>query len=166
MNRYRFSLILQCLIFLIPLNIYMWGDWLLVNMQWALFRYQQSPYGNSLILGYKDILYIYSGRNTGFYNIAAASLWTLGSCILLIGLGITIFAYLKNNSSHLKTASYFTICGGLFLGLSALCRFQSGFSIPIGVPVILFIGWWMYTGMYESSDYETKTEEETASEPE
>ena len=84
MTRHRLPLILQCLIFLIPLNIYMWGDWLLVNVQWALFRYQQSPYGNSLILGYKDILYMYFGQNTGFYNIAAASLWTFGSIILLI----------------------------------------------------------------------------------
>jgi hypothetical protein len=164
MTRYRIPLILQCLIFLIPLNIYMWGDWLLVNVQWALFRYQQSPYGNSLIPGYKDILYIYSGQNTGFYNIAAASLWTIGSIILLIGLCITIFTCKKEKSSLLKTASYFTICGGIFLGLSALCRFYSGFSIPIGVPVILFIGWWMYTGMYESVDNEK--EKETASKPE
>ena len=37
MTRYKILLILQCLIFLIPLNIYMWGDWLLVNVQWALF---------------------------------------------------------------------------------------------------------------------------------
>lgn len=166
MTGYRFPLLLQCLIFLIPLNIYMWGDWLLVNVQWALFRYQQSPYGNSLILGYKDILYMYSGLNTGFYNIAAASLWTIGSSILLIGLCVAFFAYLKKNSSHLTTASYFTICGGIFLGLSALCRFYSGFSIPIGVPVILFIGWWMYTGMYESEDNENETEEETTSDPE
>jgi len=152
MTRHRLPLILQCLIFLIPLNIYMWGDWLLVNVQWALFRYQQSPYGNSLILGYKDILYIYFGQNTGFYNIAAASLWTFGSIILLTGLCITIFAYKEERSSFIKTASYFTICGGIFLGLSAMCRFYSGFSIPVGVPVILILGWWMYQGMYEPVD--------------
>ena len=57
MTRFKIPLILQCLIFLIPLNLYMWGDWLLVNIQWALFRYQQSQYGNSLILGHKDIFY-------------------------------------------------------------------------------------------------------------
>jgi hypothetical protein len=166
MTRYSIPLILQCLIFLIPLNIYMWGDWLLVNVQWALFRYQQSPYGNSLILGYKDILYMYSGQNTGIFNIAAASLWTIGSIILIIGLFITIFTCKKGKSYLLKTASYFTICGGIFLGLSALCRFYSGFSVPIGVPVIFFIGWWMYTGMDKSDDNDNEKEEETASEPE
>ena len=42
MNRFKLSLIFQCLIFLIPLNIYMWGDWILVNVQWALFRFQHA----------------------------------------------------------------------------------------------------------------------------
>lgn len=162
MTKYKILLIFQCLIFLIPLNIYMWGDWLLVNVQWALFRYQQSPYGNSLILGYKDILYIYFGQNTGVYNIAAASLWTIGSIILLTGLCITVFAYKKERSSLIKTASYFTICGGIFLGLSALCRFYSGFAIPVGVPIILIIGWWMYQGKYEIDDGDNKPEEESS----
>ena len=129
---------------------------------WALFRYQQSPYGNSLILGYKDILYIYFGQNTGLYNIAAASLWTIGSIILLTGLCITIFAYKEERFSLIKTASYFTICGGIFLGLSALCRFYSGFAIPVGVPIILIIGWWMYQGKYEIDDGDNKPDEESS----
>ncbi len=90
MNRFKLSLIFQCLIFLIPLNIYMWGDWILVNVQWAFFRYQQSPYGNSLILGYKDMLYILNGQSTGLYNVAAAVFWTTGVIILIAGLIITL----------------------------------------------------------------------------
>lgn len=121
----------------------MWGNWMLVNIQWALFRYQQSQYGNSLILGHRDVLYIYFGYNTGLYNIAAASFWTIGSVILLIGLCITIFAYIKKKFPLIRTASYFTIVGGIILGLSALCRFQAGFAIPIGIPIILIIGWWI-----------------------
>jgi len=163
MTKYRIPLILQCLIFLIPLNIYMWGDWLLVNVQWALFRYQQSPYGKSVILGYKDILYVYFGQNTGLFNIAAASLWTIGSSILLIGLCITIFAYKEEKSSLIKIASYFTICGGLCLGLSALCRFYSGFAIPVGIPIILIIGWWLYRGMYETDEMDNEPVDEESS---
>jgi hypothetical protein len=144
MDKYRTSLILQCLIFLIPLNIYMWGDWLLVNVQWALFRFQQSELGNSLILGNKDILYIYFGQNTGIFNIAAATLWTIGTIILFIGLISTIYAYIEEKSSFLKKASFFTIAGGIILVFSAVCRFQGGFAIPIGVPIILIIGWWIY----------------------
>ena len=166
MNTYRIPLLLQCLVFLIPLNIYMWGDWLLVNLQWALFRYQQSPYGNSLIPGHKDIEYIYLGQNTGLYNIAAALFWTTGVAILLIGLIITIIAYIEKESYNIKTASYFTLSGGIFLALSALCRFNAGFAIPIGVPIILIIGWWMYQGMYEPDDGDNEPKEVEPSGPE
>lgn len=156
MDKYRTSLIFQCLIFLIPLNIYMWGDWLLVNVQWAFFRFQQSELGNSLIPGNKDILYIYFGQNTGIFNIAAAYLWTIGTIILFSGLIITIYAYIEEKSSMLKKASFFTIGGGIILGLSAACRFQGGFAIPVGVPVILITGWWIYHENREDDKDETE----------
>lgn len=156
MDKYRTSLIFQCLIFLIPLNIYMWGDWLLVNVQWALFRFQQSELGNSLIPGNKDILYIYFGQNTGIFNIAAAYLWTIGTIILFSGLIITIYAYIEEKSSMLKKASFFTIGGGIILGLSAACRFQGGFAIPVGVPVIFITGWWIYHENREDDKNETE----------
>jgi hypothetical protein len=135
----------------------MWGDWLLVNVQWAFFRFQQSELGNSLIPGNKDILYIYFGQNTGIFNIAAAGLWTTGTIILFLGLLITIYAYIEEKSSMLKKVSFFTIAGGIILGLSAACRFQGGFAIPIGVPIILVIGWWIY--------HENRDDEEEESEP-
>jgi hypothetical protein len=158
MNRFKLSLIFQCLIFLIPLNIYMWGDWILVSIQWAFFRYMQTPYGNSLILGYKDILYIIQGQSTGLYNIGSAVFWTAGVLILLAGLIITIAAFTREESDKLKTASYFTLAGGIFLGLSAFCRFNGGFALPVGVPIILIIGWWMYKEGVKS--------DETVNEPE
>ncbi|MFY9800645.1 MAG: hypothetical protein WAK10_05305 [Methanoregula sp.] len=144
----------------------MWGDWLLVNVQWALFRYQQSEYGTSLILGYKDILYIYLGQNTGWYNIAAALFWTTGAVILLIGLYITIISCIEQNSEKIRTASYFTLSGGTFLCLSAICRFFGGFAIPVGVPVILILGWWMYQGNFEADDTGQESGDEEGSAPE
>jgi hypothetical protein len=159
MNRFKLSLIFQCLIFLIPLNIYMWGDWILVSVQWAFFRYMQTPYGNSLIIGYKDMLYILQGQSTGLYNIAAAVLWTTGVIILLATLIVTIVAFTREESDKLKTASYFTMAGGIFLGLSAVCRFNGGFAIPIGVPIILIIGWWMYTAADETEEPENEPED-------
>ncbi len=65
MNRFKLSLIFQCLIFLIPLNIYMWGDWILVSVQWAFFRYMQTPYGNSLILRIQGYALYHSGAEHG-----------------------------------------------------------------------------------------------------
>jgi uncharacterized membrane protein len=166
LNRFKLSLIFQCLIFLIPLNIYMWGDWILVNVQWALFRFQrafiqfnESGYVDSYIVGYKDMLYILQGQSSGLYNIAAAVLWTTGVIILLASLIVTIVAFTREESDKLKTASYFTLAGGIFLGLSALCRFNGGFAIPIGVPIILIIGWWMYKAADETDDTENEPED-------
>jgi hypothetical protein len=141
----------------------MWGDWLLVNVQWALFRYQQSYLGNSLILGHKDVLYIYLGQNTGLFNITAAALWATGAMILLIGLCITMLTYVEEKSSLLRTASLFTLGGGILLCISAILRFHDGFAIPIGVPLILIVGWWMYKENRDDNNDE-KTFPETDSE--
>jgi hypothetical protein len=140
----------------------MWGDWLIVNAQWALFRYQQSAYGNSLIPGHKDIEYIFLGQNTGLYNIAAAVFWTTGAAILLIGLIITIIAYSENKFYKINTASYFTLSGGIFLGLSAICRFNAGFAIPVGVPIILIIGWWMYQETCEPDETDNEMDDDAS----
>jgi hypothetical protein len=162
MVRYKILLFLQCLILLIPLNVYMWGDWLLVNVQWALVRYQQSPYGPSIIPGYKDILYIVQGQTTGIYNILAASLWAIGSILLLLALFLTLIAWVNERPGLTRTASILTLCSGVLLCFSALGRFVGGFSIPIGVPIILFIGWWMYRQEPDQKDDEDNpVDEET-----
>ena len=151
MVRYKILLLLQCLILVIPLNIYMWGDWWLVNVQWALVRYQQSPYGPSIIPGYKDIFYIVQGQTTGMYNILAASFWAMGGILLLLALMLTLIAWTNEQSGLIRTASILTFCSGVLFCFSALGRFTGGFSIPIGVPIILLIGWWMYR---QEPDYE------------
>ena len=51
------------------------------------------------------------------------------------------------------------MAGGIFLGLSAVCRFNGGFAIPIGVPIILIIGWWMYTAADETDEPENEPED-------
>ena len=157
MVRYKILLFLQCLILLIPLNVYMWGDWLLVNVQWAVVRYQQSSVGTSIIPGYKDILYIVQGQTTGIYNILAASFWAIGSVLLLLALLLTLIAWVNERPGLIRTASILTLCSGVLLCLSALGRFVGGFSIPIGVPIIIFIGWWMYQQKPEPEDDEETT---------
>jgi hypothetical protein len=144
MIKYRIPLIIQCLLFLIPLNIYMWGDWIIVDLQWALFRYQQSPYGNSLIPVYKDISYIVLGQTTGLYNVLSTVSWITGTVLLIIGLLVIILANTGETVMSLKKASVCTIIAGILFGFSALLRFFGGFAIPVGVPIVIFFGWWMY----------------------
>jgi hypothetical protein len=165
MVRYKILLLLQCLILVIPLNVYMWGDWFLVNVQWALVRYQQSPYGPSIIPGYKDILYIVQGQTTGMYSILAASFWAIGSVLLLLALLLTLIAWVNERPGLTRTASILTLCSGVLFCFSALGRFMGGFSIPIGVPIILLIGWWMYQQKPEpEEDEDSPDDEETTGE--
>lgn len=166
MATYKSLLALQALVFLIPLNFYMWGDWLLVNFQWALVRYQQSYLGTSIIPFYKDIFYIAEGKTTGIYNILAVSFWTAGSFFLLIGVFITLYAWIYGRSELIRTASLLTTGGGILYCFSALGRFNGGFSIPVGVPIILFIGWWLYNQKPEPEDDGDMPDEEITTGPE
>ncbi|MDD1692580.1 MAG: hypothetical protein LUQ05_05285, partial [Methanoregula sp.] len=52
-------------------------------------------------------------------------------------------------SQALRKSSIFTIIGGIFFAFSALLRFYGGFAIPVGVPFVIFIGWWMYKETFE-----------------
>jgi hypothetical protein len=154
MNRYRIPLILQCLVFLIPINIYVIGDWLGTGVQWALLRYQQTYLGNSLILVTKDITYVLTGVISGRSGISYI-LWTAGVLLFIIATILAILANIDEESSLVWKASLFTITGGILLALSIIMQYgilfssQSGFAIPVGVPIILIIGWWMYQEKYE-----------------
>jgi hypothetical protein len=137
--------ILQCILFLIPINIFVIGNGLATGVQWGLFRYLQSDLGNSFILFFRDINYIASGAITGRsalaygFNVAASLSLLLALCILL-------YVYLKKSAVYLKVAALFTIAGGCLFLLSDMCLYgilfhgSSGFTIPVGVPVILVCG--------------------------
>ena len=78
MNKFKISLLLQCLVFLISINIYVIGDWLGMGVQWALFRDQQTYLGNSLILVTREITYVLNGTISGRSAISLI-LWAIGS---------------------------------------------------------------------------------------
>jgi len=144
MVRYKIPLLLQGLALLIPLNIYMWGDWLLVNLQWAFFRFQTSANGSSLIPLNRDIDFILLGYTTGIHNILAALVWTAGSLLLLAGFLVTVYATVIEESRHIRIASFFTLGTGILFGISALERFTAGFAIPLGLPILFVTAWIMY----------------------
>ena len=62
----------------------------------------------------------------------------------------------------IRKASLVTIIGAVILTVSVIMQYgiffnsQSGFAIPVGIPVILIIGWWMYRE--GSGDNETDDE--------
>jgi hypothetical protein len=171
MKRLRIPLILQCLVFLIPINIYVIGDWLGTGVQWALLRYQQTYMGNSLILVTKDITYVLTGVISG-RSAVSYTLWAAGVLFFIIATILVILANTDENSEMIRKASLVTISGAVFLTTAVIMQYgifftsQSGFAIPVGVPVILIIGWWMYQEKYEPDLKDDEPEVEKTAGPE
>jgi hypothetical protein len=149
MTRFRFCLAVQFLLFLIPVNIYVVGDWLGAGVQWILVRYQQTYLGTSIIPVTKDITYLLHGTISGRSGIALG-LWDFGTLLVITATILVISAYTSEDFSLVKKASLITIAGGILLAISDLIQYgiwlngPSGFVIPLGIPFILIIGGWMY----------------------
>ena len=144
------DILLNLLLFVIPINIYVIGEWLGTGVQWALFRYQQTYVGSNLLPISRDIEYITMGVFNGKTALSVI-VWLAAVLLILISL-ILLVADPKEKTVKRK------YCGGIliFAGILFLasCMIQYGFlfngpagiSIPIGVPAILIAGWWMWSG--------------------
>lgn len=144
MNRFLIALLL-CGIFLIfPFQVYIIGNETGIGIEGALYRYQVTGYGNSLIPVTSDIMYVANGIYSGKTALSII-LWALGTVLLtfttIFGL---IFAFTER-SDYLQQ---------IFLGILgscccyiASCIAQYGFffhgpagvSIPIGI--FLLVVW-------------------------
>ena len=107
MNKFKISLLLQCLVFLIPVNIYVIGDWLGTGVQWVLFRYQQTYLGNSLILITREITFVLSGTISGRSAISIA-LWAIGVLLFIIATVLVILANVREDSPLIKKG--YSVC--------------------------------------------------------
>jgi hypothetical protein len=167
MNKFKISLILQCLVFLIPINMYVIGDWLGTGVQWALFRYQQTYLGDSLILVTRYVTFVLNGTISGRSAISLI-LWAVGVLLFIIATILVILANSGKDPSLVKKASLITIAGGIIIAISIPVQYgilltsQSGFAIPVGIPVILIIGGWMYSSMNDSDERDNEPVEESS----
>jgi hypothetical protein len=153
MTRINIPLILQCLTLIIPLNLYVIGDWLGSGIQWALFRYQDTYAGTSIIPFTSEVGYVLSGTITG-RSALSMSAGAFGTCLLVVAFFLVLFSIPSDPEKRMKTAGILTIVSGFsFLGSSFLqygifLNGPGGFVIPVGIPLLLIIGWIMYSGFY------------------
>ncbi|MFA6363886.1 hypothetical protein [Methanoregula sp.] len=153
MTRLRLAFIFECLLFFVPLNIYGIGDNLANGVQWALFRYQQSYLGNSLITLHRDLFYVIDGvlKGTTAYS---TGIWFFGALLLVAALILLAFAVMQGKTCLVKPAGLLTITGGLLFLAAMLVQYgvtlhsDHGFSLPIGVPLIVVTGGWLACGEF------------------
>ncbi len=129
---FAFPLVLQCVLFLIPINIFVIGDWLATGVQWELFRYLQSYLGNSFIFFTRDINFITSGTITGRSALATGFNVT-ASAFLLIALCILLYVYLEKSAAYIKGAAIITVAGGCLFLLSDIIQYRSFVPWPCRV---------------------------------
>jgi hypothetical protein len=134
--------IIHTITLLIPVNIYVIGDWLGAGVQWPLFRYQETIYGASIISIFTDAGYILNGTLTGRTAFSIA-LWILGAIFLVAALLVALF---RKGGSSAKLRGVALVAGSLLFLLSSMVQYgflfhgQAGFVIPIGIPVLLILG--------------------------
>ncbi|RPJ53428.1 MAG: hypothetical protein EHJ95_02285 [Methanobacteriota archaeon] len=144
------GLLLLCLV--IPLHIYVIGDWMGTGVQFALFRYQQVAMGQGIITILQDIGYVTSGVYHG-RTAASILLWAGAAAVLVGAAAWTAFNIVKNEGEgpmHQRIAGILMLAAGLLVRGSAIAQYgvllsgPAGISIPIGAPFLVCLGWWLY----------------------
>jgi hypothetical protein len=150
MDNKIFLLITQALPLIVPMNIYVIGDWLGTGIQWALFRYQQTYLGTSLIPVSNDFRYVLDGIMGGRSGVSVL-IWCAGAVVLVAALLLLIYALSMEPDPRWGTyPPLLSILAGILFICSCIVQYgvllhsQAGFSIPIGAPVVVILGWYLY----------------------
>lgn len=146
---------LLCLVFFfLPIHIFVIGDDIAIGIQGAVYRYQTSGYGTSLIPITTEISYVNRGILMG-KSALSVILWGLGSALLMV---LTIFSLIR--AENLNNVEYRLIISGVILSCiiylgsiiaqyGFLFKGPAGFSIPFGIIIILV---WIITITYYRKD--------------
>ncbi|MGV8130333.1 MAG: hypothetical protein ACP5NN_10630 [Methanolinea sp.] len=159
----RIPLILILLLFVIPLNIYVIGEWIGTGVQWALFRYQETSYGISLISLTRDFEYITYGVLTGKTAVSVA-LWGAGTILLIIAFLALAAMIAEEMNDKVHIPGLLVIASGILLLASCMTQYgpffsgPAGISIPIGIPLVLAIGWLIYSRTWQGNEEEASDE--------
>ncbi len=148
----RLPLLLTILLFVIPLNIYVIGPWLACGVQWAFFKYQTYSMGDSLITIARELEFIFMGIYTG-KTAFSVYLWVAGVAVLIVALLLLLVAFADKDKDHdPRFPGLLLVSGGFFFLASCIAQYgffldgPAGFAVPIGVPLVWVVGWWVYRG--------------------
>ena len=161
-DRPRTSLGILALLLLLPQTIYVIGDYLAVGIRFPFFRFQLasqsvSGYGNgtagnltvSTITIMRELQFISTGmvgKALGKTAIATY-VWLAALGVLILAAVLVISWQFLENSGHARfPGPLILVAGGLFfvwgmVQYGPLLFSSSGYSIPVGLPVFLYIGY-------------------------
>lgn len=153
------GLLAACL--LAPLTVFTIGDFLGAGLRFPLVLYQDTVYGTSIIPLWREISYVTSGL-IGGRSALAILLWTLGTLLLIVAACLLVFRWYEEGQRPVALliagagAAFLASCvaqyGPLFHG-------PAGFCVPVGVPLVFAVAWFVWRGEEEDGEDETPSPE-------
>ncbi len=133
-------------LFFLPLQCFIIGDGMGAGIQGALYRYQITSLGESLITVMAEFMYVFNGAITGktAYSII---LWTIGTIIFTITTVVSLILWNQMTARHVILFLQATALAGIFYLLSLIIQYSillsgpAGISLPVGILMIfIFVG--------------------------
>ena len=134
--------LLHAITLLVPVNIYIIGDWLGTGVQWPLFRYQETYLGGNFLTILADAGYVLQGTLRG-RTALSTGMWIFGAIILVSGFLIALFG---EEEGSRRTRGYLLVSGSLLFLLSIAIQYgpilngPAGMALPVGIPALLVLG--------------------------
>lgn len=148
-SRFRIPLILQVAVFLLPMTIYVIGDWIGAGIQWVFFRYIGYQEHGSILLLHREIGLILSGILTG-KSAFASILWAAGVILVVAATILIAYGTIKTDPGSIKKGAFGNLGGAVLFLLSVFLQYgiflhgPAGIAIPFGIIVLFVIAFWQY----------------------
>jgi hypothetical protein len=141
------SYVMGIFLLVFPINIYIIGDWIGVGIQSAIFNYKSTYLGTSLTHEFIEVNYTLSGAIQGKTALSIVA-WFLGFLLLTAGLIAIVLGHHWEKSRAGQRSGYIFIVAGLLFLLSIFLQYgvlffgPAGISVPVGIPLIFYFGWY------------------------
>ena len=133
------TLIIFC--FFLPLQIYIISGNSGLGFETALFRYQLSAQGNSLILLTTDLSYVTGGLYAG-RTALSVGFWIAGSIVLMITTALSLIYAWDMKQNQIRYITFGLFGSAVLFLLSCMVQYgpflkgAAGISMPIGILVL------------------------------
>jgi hypothetical protein len=148
-SQFRIPLILQAVVFFIPMTIYVIGEWVGAGIQWVFFRYIRYQEQGSVFLLHHEIGLILSGTLTG-RSAFASVLWAAGVILVVAATVVIVYGTIRINPGIIKKGAYVNLFAAVLFLLSVFLQYgiffhgPAGFAIPFGIIVLFVIAYLQY----------------------